>query len=107
MEIEYSNRDVEKWKIGRVIPRTRRRRRKKKVVVNDMEKDEKKKIVEKDTAKVEFVKVDIRTPQRRKSQLIQKGKVKFSKLLYQFLRSRLRRGPRTAGTAARSQKWVT
>ena len=30
--------------------------------------------------KVEFVKVDIRTPRRRKSQLIQNGKVKFTKL---------------------------
>ena len=45
------------------------------------EEEEKKTFVEKDTAtKVEFVKVDIRTPRRRKSQLIQNGKVKFTKL---------------------------
>ena len=83
--IRYSKSDVEKWKIGRVIPRTmtrgRRRSFKKVVVVDEEEEEEKKKLVENDTAtKVEFVKVDIRTPRRRKSQLIQNGKVKFTKL---------------------------
>ena len=59
-----------------------RRKNKKKVVEGDMEEEEeeKKKLVEKDATKVEFVKVDIRTPRRRKSQLIQNGKVKFTKL---------------------------
>ena len=66
MEVGFWSRDQDEWRIGRVVPSWKR-------IIPETKPDAK-------PVAGDYVKVEIPKPRRRKSQVIQKGKVQFTRL---------------------------